>query len=148
MVEREYIFRFLRDLRNNNSKEWMDENRDRYQTAKERWLADIQDILNRIVKYDKAFGDIDPKKTITRINNNRRFHPDKPIYKSFFSCTPTATKDGSAFHISIGPDQSFVGGGVYHPDKETLEKVRAAFDYNGDEFKKLISSKKLRFFCQ
>lgn len=147
MVQKEYIFRFLRDLRNNNSKEWMDENRERYHTAKERWIEEIALILKRLEKHEPKFTGIKPKSTLSRINNNRRFQPDKHVYKDFFTCSP-ADNGGrlAAVHISIGSDSSFLGGGIYRPGKEMLDKVRAAFDYNGEEFKKIIGAKKFQTF--
>ena len=143
MVDKSYIFRFLRDLKNNNSKAWMDENRERYFTMKERWLYEIELILNRLSQHNAQFGKVDPKKTLSRINNNRRFHPDKPVYKSQVTCSPAGRKayDISTFFISIGPGQSFVGGGIYHPKKEHLENIRGAIDYNGNLLEKILNQK-------
>ena len=148
MVDKGYIFRFLRDLRNNNSKEWMDENRDRYHTMKACWLHEIQLILDCLSKHDPHFERVEPKNTISRINNNRRFHPNKPVYKNHVTCTPsgTKTKGVSTFFISIGPDESFIGGGLYHPPKEDLEKIRAAIDYNGERLENIINAKQFTSF--
>lgn len=140
MVDKAYIFRFLRDLKNNNSKEWMDENRDRYHTMKERWLYEIELILQRLAEHNGAFEKVNPKKTISRINNNRRFHPEKPTYKDRVTCSPAGRKayDVSTFFISIGPGESFIGGGIYHPPKEHLENIRAAIDYDGEKLKNIL----------
>lgn len=146
MVQKEYIFRFLRDLRANNSKEWMDENRERYHTAKERWIEEVELILKRLQKHDSIFIGVKPKSTLTRINNNRRFQPDKPVYKDFFTATPSGGNGFASVHVSVGPGSSFVGGGAYRPDKEMLDKVRAAFDYNGEAFKEIIDDKQFKKF--
>jgi uncharacterized protein (TIGR02453 family) len=148
MVEKEYIIRFLRDLRNNNSKEWMDENREHYETMKERWLYEIQLVLDRLAIHNSAFEKLKAKDTVHRINNNRMFHPDKPVYKDSLSCSPagTKTKGASTFFFMIGLEESFIGGGLYRPDKEILEKVRSAIDYNGEELIKIIEDKKFISF--
>ncbi|TXD82147.1 DUF2461 domain-containing protein [Subsaximicrobium wynnwilliamsii] len=148
MVDKAYIFRFLRDLGNNNSKEWMDDNRAGYHTMKERWLEEIDLILKRLAQYDTHYETVNPKKTISRINNNRRFHPEKPTYKQNLTCSPAGKKEKgkSTFFISIGPDQSFIGGGLYHPSKEHLEKIRAAIDYNGDTLKTILNEKQFKSF--
>ncbi len=148
MVDKAYIFRFLRDLSNNNSKEWMDENRDRYHTMKERWLHEIELILERLAKHNPYFERINPKQTISRINNNRRFHPDKPVYKNNVTCSPAGKKtEGiSTFFISVGPGESFIGGGLYHPPKEQLDKIRAAIDFNGDKLKEILDGKDFKSF--
>lgn len=142
-MTKRYIFDFLRDLRNNNSKEWMDENRERYHHAKDTWIAEIKKIQQRLIQHDSIFENVPPKSTLSRINNNRRFHQDKPIYKDFFTCTPSSLKGRATFHISIGPGQSFIGGGIYRPDKDTLDKVRAAIDYNGQDLKEVIEKPSL-----
>ncbi len=143
MVDKAYIFKFLKDLKNNNSKEWMDENRDRYHTMKERWLYEIELILQRLSKHNSAFEKVNPKKTLSRINNNRRFHSDKPTYKDRITCSPAGRKayDISTFFISIGPGESFIGGGIYHPQKEHLENIRAAIDYDGKQLTTILNNK-------
>jgi len=143
MVDKTYIFRFLEDLKNNNSKDWMDENRDRYHTMKERWLYEIELILQRLSQHNSAFEKINPKKTLSRINNNRRFHPDKLPYKDRITCSPAGRKayDISTFFISIGSEESFIGGGIYHPPKEYLENIRAAIDYDGEQLTTILNNK-------
>lgn len=142
MVEKEYIFRFLRDLGNNNSKDWMDENRNRYDTAKKRWIEEIDLILKRLSEHDTYFEQFKPKDTLSRINNNRRFHPDKPVYKDYFTCAPSTKEDAiSRIHISIGVSGSFAGGGLHRPDKENLDKIRGAIDYDGQELLDIINHK-------
>ncbi len=143
MIDKAYIFRFLKDLKNNNSKEWMDENRDRYHTMKERWLYEIELILQRLSQHNSEFEKVNPKKTLSRINNNRRFHPDKPTYKDRITCSPAGRKayNISTFFISIGPGESFIGGGIYHPQKEHLENIRAAIDYDGEQLATILNNK-------
>lgn len=140
MNRKEEIFQFLEALSLNNSKEWMDQNRAQYQKTKQSWLDEIQRILDRLAPYDPALSHVEPKKTITRINNNRRFQPDKPIYKDFYSCSVTGGPGTPAFHISISPSESFIAGGLYKPEKEQLLKVRQAFDYDGEEFKNILNA--------
>ncbi|MFD1063804.1 DUF2461 domain-containing protein [Winogradskyella litorisediminis] len=148
MVQKDYIFRFLRDLRNNNSKEWMNENRERYHTMKKRWLEEIELILERFSKHDDFFAGVNPKKTLSRINNNRRFHPNKPVYKDHITCSPAGRKryDHSTFFISIGPNNSFIGGGIYHPSKENLDKIRDAIDYEGVTLQKILNTNSFKSF--
>ncbi|MFD0860598.1 DUF2461 domain-containing protein [Sungkyunkwania multivorans] len=144
MVSKEYIFRFLRDLRKNNSKDWMDEHRDRYETAKERWIEEVSNILERLSRHNAEFDRVDPKKTIERINNNLLYHPNKPTYKHHFGCEALGKKGNGTLYISIGPSRSFVGGGIHNPSKEDLDNLREAIDYNGEELRKIIDSKDIQ----
>ena len=142
MSKKEYIFEFLENLTKNNSKEWMDANKARYIQAKRYWLDEIELILERLSKHDRHFEQFEPKKTIMRINNNRMFHPDLPIYKNHFAFSPMTKTDGYArIFFSFSPFESFIGGGLWRPQKETLEEVRATIHYEGDELENAINSK-------
>lgn len=147
MVTKTYIFDFLKDLRENNSKEWMDENRQRYKHARECWINEVEKILALLSNHDNRFNSIEPKSTLSRINNNRRFHPNKPIYKDYFTCDPSGGNEGlSSLHISISPGNSFVGAGLHHPSSEVLKKFHQAIDYNGDKFAEILKNDELKEF--
>ncbi|MFK7833016.1 MAG: DUF2461 domain-containing protein [Winogradskyella sp.] len=148
MIDKAYIFQFLKDLKQNNSKAWMDENRDRYHTMKTYWLSEIELILERLSQHNSEFEKVNPKKTLSRINNNRRFHPNRPVYKSHITCSPAGRKayDTSTFFISIGPEESFIGGGIYHPSKDYLENIRAAIDYDGERLENILAHDDFKSF--
>lgn len=144
---KEKVLDFLSDLRENNSKEWMDQNRSRYFEAKEIWLDEIEKITQRLSKHDKIYENVNPKKTISRINTNRRFHQNKPIYKDFFTCQPAADDyNGGLLFICISPNKSFIGGGLWKPDKQLVEKVREAIDYDGEKLLSIIEDSKFQNF--
>lgn len=139
-----YIWDFLEDLQNNNSKEWMDENRPTYTTARNYWLEEVQDVLNRLSKHDSIFEMYAPKSIIQRINNNRVFHPNKPIYKGYLSCSPSGKTDQiSKIFFAIGPEFTMIGGGLYRPENDSLNSIRNAIDYDGDSLLDIINEPKL-----
>lgn len=140
------IIDFLRDLSINNSKEWMDLNRTRYHEAKQIWLDEIALILAKISQHDSHFTHVAPKKTIMRINNNRQFHPNKPIYKDSFGCAPVQNMYQPSFYIHINPIDSFIGGGLHKPPSNIIKKMRSAIDYNGEELTKIVEDKKFQSF--
>ncbi len=141
------MLRFLQDLSHNNDKAWMDEHRSEYHAAKNRWIEEIKKVLARLEKHNPAFGLVSVGDTLSRINNNRRFHPDKPVYKDFFSCESSGKDSGlSLFFFLIGVNESFVGGGMYHPAKERLQAFRNAIDYDGEAFRHILQSEPFRRF--
>lgn len=142
IMDKQYMFDFLADLSANNSKEWMDEHRPRYLNAKNIWLDEIQLILDRLSQHDRIFEHVQAKKTVSRINNNRQFHKDRPIYKDYFTCMPRGSEQKPAFMISVGPNNSFIGGGFHRPDNEVLARIRGAIDYNGEELKAILTTPK------
>lgn len=139
-MDKRKIFSFLSDLRDNNDKAWMDENRPRYHEAKDIWLNEVTRYLNRLAQHDPEFEHLPPKKTIMRINNNNVFHPDKPTYKSHFGFDPYKGRNRPAFYLHVSPDGCFLAGGLWHPDAEPLKLVREAIDYDGEALKKIVST--------
>jgi uncharacterized protein (TIGR02453 family) len=135
------IFTFLEALSANNHKDWMDAHRSEYLAAKQVWLDEIERLLQMLGKYDPVIPvKFQPKDTITRINNNRRFHPDRPPYKDRF--TFTLTEEEGLFcplHISVSPSGSFLGCGYHQPEKETLDNIRDAIDYEGEKLLEILN---------
>ncbi|XMO87445.1 DUF2461 domain-containing protein [Algibacter sp. AS12] len=145
MNTKNYIWDFLLDLQKNNSKEWMDENRKRYHTAKQYWLDEVEAILERMKIHDPFFNQFKPKDVIMRITNNRMFNKNKPIYRANFSCSPF-TKDEriSKFFFAFGPEFTLIGTGLYRPEKDVLESVRQAIDYDAQELIDILNEKKFK----
>lgn len=147
MNGKEYIWNFFLDLQKNNSKEWMDENRKRYHTAKQYWLDEVEAILNRVSKHDAFFLQFKPKDVIMRITNNRMFHPDKPVYRAHFACSPfTHEEKISKFFFAFGPEFTLIGSGLYRPEKEVLESVRQSIDYDAEELLEILNDVKFKKF--
>ncbi|MEM0933659.1 MAG: DUF2461 domain-containing protein [Bacteroidota bacterium] len=139
MEKKKYILEFLKDLTQNNNKEWMEANKNRYQTAKRYWLEEVEDILSALSEHDEHFTMFEPKDTVMRINNNRMFNPDLPIYKDHFAFSPMLKTDTySRIFFTFSAHESMIGGGLHRPPKDILEKIRKGIDQNGSEFEKLI----------
>ncbi|MFT6000491.1 MAG: hypothetical protein ACI81P_002952 [Neolewinella sp.] len=140
------IFDFLQGLRENNSKEWMDENRQRYHEAKDIWLEEVAGFLKRLSPHDSTIEKLSPKQTIMRINNNNMFHPDKPTYKDSFGFDPYKGRNRPAFYVHLSPSGSFLYGGLWRPDSDALKKMREAIDYDGEELMKIVGKKSFQNF--
>ncbi len=135
------LYHFLRDLQNNNHKEWMDANRNRYHEVREWYIDWLNRLDAELGKVDPNYVSIDGRKAINRINNNLMFHPEKPTYKDHFGAGLDLNVNGKQgdFYIHLGTEESFIAGGFYKPKKELLDSIRDAIDYNGGEFKKIIN---------
>lgn len=117
----------------------MDANRDRYNEARNFWLSELEVLLGRLAAFDEKLITVEPKDTVHRINNNRKFQPDLPLYKDNFTFTPYLKIAPASFHLSISPKESFIGGGLYRPPADLLSKVRHAIDLEGDEFHSIVT---------
>ncbi|MEL6142756.1 MAG: DUF2461 domain-containing protein, partial [Bacteroidota bacterium] len=51
-----------------------------------------------------------------------------------------------ALYLHISPTESFIGGGLWMPQNKVLKRIRAAFDYDGEVFKKIINSSSFQSF--
>ncbi|MBZ9653092.1 DUF2461 domain-containing protein [Psychroflexus montanilacus] len=137
----ERLFDFLETLNKNNSKEWMDENRNQYETVKADYVKWLEDLDLKLSKIDENYYSSSGKKAINRINNNLLYHPNKPTYKDHFGAGLDKRPKTGDFYIHLGIQEIFVAGGFYKPKSELLKSIREAIDYNGDEFKEIINSK-------
>ena len=84
MIEKNTL-QFLTDLKKNNTKEWFDANRKRYESAKE----DVQNITGQLIKaigvHDEDIAQLQVKECTFRINRDVRFSKNKAPYKSNIS---------------------------------------------------------------
>lgn len=143
MINKETID-FLKKLKKNNSKEWFENNRQSYLTAKENYLEFVTEVLHKLKSFDSTLQDIQPKNCVFRINRDVRFSANKEPYKTNFGAS--FSKGGkkincAGYYFHLEPGACFIGGGYWMPQGEDLQKIRQEIDYNFDEFKKIISAK-------
>lgn len=136
---------FLKKLNTNNNKEWFDANRNLYELAKADYLQLVTTVLQEMKTIDATLINLQPKQCIFRINRDVRFSKNKAPYKtnmgaSFNKGAKKIMLAGYYFHLE--PKASFIAGGIWMPPADALKKVRQEIDYNFDEFKQIISSKK------
>lgn len=141
--------KFLRDLKINNSKEWLDENRAEYDFAKNDILSVTERLIKEVADFDKSFlkADLLPKNCITRLNRDLRFAKDKTPYKNdyYIVLNKNGKNSSSAFYyLHIEPNNCFVGGGIWNPQPEELKRVRQEVDYAFKEWTTIVNSKPFR----
>ncbi len=137
--------KFLKDLKKNNNREWFEKNRKLYETAKADYLDFVSRVLTELKKKDATLEGLEPKQCVFRINRDVRFSKDKSPYKtnmgaSFSKGGKKVQAAGYYFHAE--PGQPFIAGGLWMPMAPELKKVRQEIDYNVEEFKKIVTSKK------
>ena len=140
-------FKFLKELKKNNKKEWFDANREKYETTKADFASLIQIVIDGFCKTDATLSTIKAKDCLFRINRDIRFAKDKSPYKTNFAASINAggkksTKAG--YYIHLEPGQNFVGGGIWQPMPDDLKKLRQEVDYNFKDFSNIINSKKFK----
>jgi uncharacterized protein (TIGR02453 family) len=127
------ILSFLEDLKKNNNKEWMDQNKGRYQQTRKEFESLVGILIEEITLFDESIAGIQPKNCIFRLNRDIRFSNDKRPYKenmgAFISGQGKKAVEGG-YYIHLEPGQSMLAGGAYMPPADVLGRIRQEIDYN------------------
>lgn len=146
----EQTFEFLNQLAINNNREWFQDNKPFYLTAKKNVESFAQDIIDSFRKFNPGISpDLIGKKAVMRIYRDVRFSKDKLPYKTNFGISiPTSPKGihGPGYFIQLQPNRSFVAGGMWMPDSEHLKLIRQEIDYNADRLLEILERKTFRSF--
>ena len=138
-------FDFLKELVNNNNREWFQANKERYDKARENVIEFTAILIDKLHKVDPTVSaDLDPKKCVMRIYRDIRFSKNKTPYKNNFGVSlPTLSSKlgGVEYYLQIQPGQSFIAGGYWMPEAEHLKAIRQEIDYNADDLKKVVDDK-------
>jgi uncharacterized protein (TIGR02453 family) len=121
------ILRFLSQLKQNNNREWFNENKATYQHVKEEYEKLVAKIIGDISQFDSDIGLLRPPECVFRIYRDVRFSKNKDPYKthlgSYYSKGGRKGKYGG-YYVHIEPGASFAGGGIWHPEREVLKAIR------------------------
>ncbi|MDP4266393.1 MAG: DUF2461 domain-containing protein [Bacteroidota bacterium] len=134
---------FLRELNNNNNREWFHNNKTWYEEAKKEFEIFLDELIIETGKFDENIKYLNSKDCIFRIYKDIRFSKDKTPYKTNFGgyIVPGGKNSGRAgYYLHIQPDNSFIAGGIYMPAPEILKAVRQEIYYNISEFKEIMNN--------
>ena len=118
---------FLTELKFNNSKDWFDANRGRYQLLRQEFIAFIGGVIQGVARTDPSVADVRAQDTLFRINRDVRFAHDKSPYKATFSAAISPGGRRSTlpiYYLQLGADESLAAGGVYQPQPADLRIIR------------------------
>ncbi len=106
---------FLKELADNNNRDWFQANKDRYEKARENVIEFVTKLIPLLHKVDPTVStDLDPKKCVMRIYRDIRFSKNKTPYKNNFGISlPTLNSKlgGVEYYLHIQPGKSFIAGG-------------------------------------
>ncbi len=136
--------RFLSRLKENNNREWFNENKAAYEEARGIIESFVNELIVGISQFDKPVTGLEAKKAMFRIYRDIRFSKNKTPYKTSFGSyiAPNGRKSITAgYYLHIEPGASFLAGGMHNPQSEHLKKVRQEIMYNIYEFKSILNQK-------
>lgn len=123
--------KFLRNLARHNNREWFHAHKADYETHVrepfQRLLIDLQPALAQISGHYRS----EPGRTggsLYRIHRDTRYTNDKSPYKSWQGARLFHARrkqvEAPAFYLHLEPGGSFVGAGIWHPQPDTLRRIR------------------------
>lgn len=141
-------FRFLQDLKVNNNRPWFHANKARYEDVLRQpflqLIADLQAPIARISPHFVA----DPRSqggSMFRIHRDTRFGNDKTPYKTWSGARLYHERarevDAPSFYLHFQQGDCFVGGGKWHPQPESIKRIREFMLNNPAAWKKATRSK-------
>lgn len=131
-------FEFLRQVRENNNREWFAQNKATYDEIVKENKVFFNQVYSELQKHDSLEGI-----HIFRIYKDVRFSKDKLPYKTNFGASYSRTKPllRGGYYVHLEPDNSFVGGGFWSPNNEDLFRIRKEFEMDTTEIQKITSDK-------
>lgn len=138
------LFRFLKQLKRNNRREWFAANKGRYEEfyrdAALRFVADMVIPMRKISTWIAA----DPRPqggSVFRIYRDTRFSSDKTPYKThlgiqFTHAGANEEVHDPCFYLHLEPDNCFAAAGCWHPDTRSLARIRDAIAWKPEDWKK------------
>lgn len=149
------FFKFFRQLKRHNNREWFMAHKLKYEhSVRDPFLIFIEDFRPRLQKISPHFI-ADPRRSggsLLRIYRDMRFRPDGDPYQTMAAARfpHAAWKQVTApgFYLHLAPGTSFLGSGLWHPDPEPRNAIREAIIRKPARWKKILSSKRFRNYCE
>ncbi len=137
---------FLKNLKDNNSRDWFLKNRKSYDDAKTNFELFIQAIIDELVSFDPIMKGLEAKSCTYRINRDIRFSSDKTIYKTYMGAfiVRGGKKNGDKFagyYVHVEPGNSMIAGGAYMPPAPWLSMIREKISEDGERLTQIINDK-------
>jgi uncharacterized protein (TIGR02453 family) len=137
------IIPFLRQLEQNNNRDWFNLHKADYQQARAAFEQTIDQVIAKLGPIDPHVNGLKASESIFRIYRDTRFANDKTPYKNNFGAHlsrggKNSGEPGYYFHIQ--PGESFISGGIYMPSSDKLKLIRKEIYNFPEDFVALIEA--------
>ena len=144
-------FKLMREFARNNNREWFTANKARWEAVvRDPFLHLIGDLAAPLAKISKHYR-ADPRPhngSMFRIYRDTRFSGDKTPYKTWLGARLAHERSkqvpAPSFYMHVQPGDSFVGGGLWHPESATVKRIRDFLVDNPATWKKAVQAKRFR----
>ena len=130
---------FLKELKENNYREWFNERKDIYLESLLQPLQSLAVMVSPVMYTIDPLFELRPAKMISRIYRDIRFSPNKDPYKSSmwlnFQQVTTHWENYPGFFAEVGADYFMYGMGLFMPKRKTMDAFREEVGYSRDSFR-------------
>lgn len=124
-------FKFLRGLARHNEREWFQAHKAEYdeqvRAPFQRLLTDLQPVLAGVSEHYRS----EPKTvggSLFRIQRDTRFANDKTPYKTWQGARLFHERgrqvEAPSFYLHLQPGNCFIAAGLWHPEPDSLRRIR------------------------
>lgn len=134
-------FDFLKELNQNNNRDWFTENKSRFKTIEadvKGFYGSVKELLD---KHDKI-----EKLKMFRIYRDVRFSKDKTPYKPHFagSFSRLGAELRGGYYLRLKPGETFMATGFWEPNKEDLFRIRKEWEQDTSELQSILKNKEFK----
>ncbi|KAF5677997.1 hypothetical protein FCIRC_6598 [Fusarium circinatum] len=133
---------FLRDLKAHNQRPWLKSHDGEYRRALKDWNSFVECASETVISADETIPELPIKDVIFRIHRDIRFSKDPTPYKPHFSAAWSRTgRKGpyACYYIHCEPKRSFIGGGLWCPSGNQMQKLRASIDERPNRWRRALN---------
>lgn len=134
-------FEFLLKLKENNNREWMQENKKEY-LANEKLLKEFYSVVENNLNVTDEIARV----KVFRINRDVRFSNNKTpynVHRSVSFSRAGAHRRGG-YYLRLEPGNSYMAGGFFSPEKEDLFRIRKEFELDSQEIREILTRKEFK----
>ncbi len=143
------ILDFLRDLVQNNNRDWFAEHKALYNTCKQDFEQFTQEWIDQMTGIEPELKGLEPKDCMWRIYRDTRFSTDKTPYKNHFGAflAPKGGKKSpyAGYYVHLQPNgECMFAAGMWCPEPDLLKAIRTSILDNYDELEEIMSDSAFR----
>ena len=131
---------FLKDLAQNNNRDWFNINKDRYLEAHGNIAAFADALIAEMNRHDHI-ETTSGRKCMFRIYKDVRFSKEKTPYNKHWSGSlqRATRKLRGGYYFRIEPGNSRVVGGFFGPNPDDMKRIRQDIDLNYEDWNQLLA---------
>src|SRR5699024_7225027 len=136
----QHVIQFLKDISENNNREWFQEHKSVYQETHDQFRLFIQDLRSALM----AFDEIEMTK-VYRFYRDLRFSKDKTPYKTHYAAhfTRKGKHRRGGFYFQLSAQEAMVAGGFWKPERDDLLYIREGIVAEADLLRKVAESEEV-----